>query len=79
MGSADVPNRCGVIASDRLGEFGERRGVPQSGRGVDGEFVVSAAEGATAKREQPEGSESANDHWRETTWNGRPGATTSTG
>ncbi|GAA0714154.1 hypothetical protein GCM10010199_13900 [Dactylosporangium roseum] len=27
-----------------MGEFGERRGDPQSGRGVDGEFVVSVAE-----------------------------------
>jgi hypothetical protein len=30
--------------SDRPGEFGERRGDPQCGAGVDSEFVVAAAQ-----------------------------------
>jgi hypothetical protein len=45
--------RCGIDGrvelvlgprSDRLGEFGERGGDPQHGRGVDGEFVMAAVE-----------------------------------
>ena len=31
-------------ASDRLGEFGERRGDPQCRAGVDSEFEVAAAQ-----------------------------------
>ena len=51
--AARAPLRCGIGGrvepvsgprSDRLGEFGKRRGDPRGGRGVDGEFVVSAAE-----------------------------------
>jgi hypothetical protein len=32
------------MASDRLGEWDERRGYPQGGAGVDCEFVVAAAQ-----------------------------------
>lgn len=51
--AALAPLRCGIgrrvepfsgSRSDRLGEFGKRCGDPCSRRGVDGEFVVSAAE-----------------------------------
>jgi hypothetical protein len=43
VGSVDALNPYRGPRSDRLGEFGERGGDPGSGRGVDGEFVVSAA------------------------------------
>jgi hypothetical protein len=43
MGLADTVSLVGH-GSDCLGEFGERCGDPQSGEGVDSEFVVAAAQ-----------------------------------
>jgi hypothetical protein len=51
--AAGAPLRCGTGGrvepaagprSDRLGELGERCGDPLGGWGVDGEFVVAAAQ-----------------------------------
>jgi hypothetical protein len=41
---AATPGRSTLSLSRTLGEFGERRGNPQRGDGVDAEFVVAAAQ-----------------------------------